>query len=69
MFDLLLQRPEQEQLLLSLLVNKLGDPEAKVTSKATFFLLKLGQLREGSAGKRPKYRYLGHFYKLCLSIF
>ena len=41
MFDLLYQRPEQEQLLLTQLVNKLGDPQRKVASKAVMFLLKL----------------------------
>ena len=42
-FDLLAQRPEQEQTLLSLLVNKLGDPERKVASRSSFYLLKLGR--------------------------
>jgi ribosome biogenesis protein MAK21 len=42
-FDLLVQRPEQEQTLLSLLVNKLGDPERKVASRSSFYLLKLGR--------------------------
>ena len=41
MFDLLYQRPEQEQLLLTQLVNKLGDPHRKVASKTVMFLLKL----------------------------
>eukprot|EP00731_Ephydatia_muelleri_P028352 Em0019g1225a len=40
-FDLLYQKPEQEQSLLQLLVNKLGDPVRKVASKCIFFLLKL----------------------------
>ena len=40
-FDLLFQRPEQEQVLLSALVNKLGDPAKKVASRAMLFLLKL----------------------------
>ena len=40
-FDLLYQRPEQEKLLLTQLVNKLGDPHRKVASKAIMFLLKL----------------------------
>ena len=40
-FDLLYQRPEQEQELLSQLVNKLGDPVKKIASKVVFFLLKL----------------------------
>jgi ribosome biogenesis protein MAK21 len=40
-FDLLHQRPEQEKLLLTQLVNKLGDPHRKVASKAVMFLLKL----------------------------
>ena len=40
-FDLLFQRPEQEQVLLSELVNKLGDPAKKVASRAMLFLLKL----------------------------
>ncbi|CAI8041457.1 CCAAT/enhancer-binding protein zeta [Geodia barretti] len=40
-FDLLHQRPEQEKLLLTQLVNKLGDPHRKVASKAVMFILKL----------------------------
>ena len=40
-FDLLFQRPEQEQLLLGQLVNKLGDPHRKVASKSVMFVLKL----------------------------
>jgi len=32
------------QKLLTQLVNKLGDPERKVASRAAFFLLKLGKL-------------------------
>ena len=43
-FDLLHQRPEQEQLLLTQLVNKLGDPHRKVASKTIMFLLKLCEL-------------------------
>lgn len=41
-FDLLFRKPEQEQELLSQLINKLGDPVKKVASKAGLFLLKLG---------------------------
>ena len=40
-FDLLYHKPEQEQELLSQLVNKLGDPVRKIASKASLFLLKL----------------------------
>ncbi len=40
-FDLLYRKPEQEQELLSQLVNKLGDPIRKIGSKCTLFLLKL----------------------------
>ncbi len=40
-FDLLYNKPEQEQLLLSQLVNKLGDPIRKIASKSSLFLLKL----------------------------
>ena len=40
-FDLLYRKPEQEQELLSQLVNKLGDPARKVASKSVLFLLKL----------------------------
>lgn len=47
LFDLLYQRPEQEKRLLSVLVNKLGDPHRKVASRAVMLLLKLRQLREG----------------------
>ncbi|KAJ7365571.1 hypothetical protein OS493_005686 [Desmophyllum pertusum] len=35
-FDLLSEKPEQEQVLLSLLVNKIGDPDRKVASKAVY---------------------------------
>lgn len=41
-FDLLYRKPEQEQELLSQLINKLGDPIKRVASKAALFLLKLG---------------------------
>lgn len=40
-FDLLYQKPEQEQALLSQLVNKLGDPVRRVASKTILLLLKL----------------------------
>ncbi|KXN73134.1 CBF-domain-containing protein [Conidiobolus coronatus NRRL 28638] len=40
-FELLKAKPEQEQNLLSLLVNKLGDPDNKVASKASYSLLQL----------------------------
>ena len=42
-FDLLAQCPEQEQSLLSMLVNKIGDPDGKVASRTSLFLLKLGE--------------------------
>ena len=48
-FDLLYRKPEQEQELLSQLVNKLGDPVKRVASKAMLFLLKLGN---GNARER-----------------
>ncbi|XP_073249023.1 CCAAT/enhancer-binding protein zeta-like [Porites lutea] len=35
-FDLLCEKPEQEQVLLSLLINKIGDPDRKVASKAVY---------------------------------
>lgn len=38
MFDLLKNKPEQERKLLSMLVNKLGDPERKVASNAGYHL-------------------------------
>ncbi|KAI8054035.1 CBF/Mak21 family-domain-containing protein [Syncephalis plumigaleata] len=41
MLDLLSAKPEQEQNLLRLLVNKLGDREKKVASKASHMLLQL----------------------------
>ncbi|KZT50478.1 CBF-domain-containing protein [Calocera cornea HHB12733] len=41
--QLLKEKPEQEQNLLRLLVNKLGDPERSVASKASFHLLHLLQ--------------------------
>ena len=37
-YTLLLRKPEQERALLRLLVNKLGDPERKVASKAGYLL-------------------------------
>eukprot|EP00118_Oscarella_pearsei_P007800 m.39090 g.39090 ORF g.39090 m.39090 type:complete len:956 (+) comp32671_c0_seq4:18-2885(+) len=40
-YDLLASKPEQEEAFLSLLVNKLGDPERKVASRSSFLLLKL----------------------------
>lgn len=40
-FDLLYQKPEQEQELLSQIVNKMGDPVRKIASKASLFILKL----------------------------
>ncbi|CCC71805.1 hypothetical protein NCAS_0I01370 [Naumovozyma castellii] len=42
-FDLLTKQPEQEFNLLRLGVNKLGDIDSKVSSKASFLLLKLEQ--------------------------
>ncbi|EEB06233.1 ribosome biogenesis protein Noc1 [Schizosaccharomyces japonicus yFS275] len=41
MFDLLKAKPEQEQNLLRLLVNKLSDKERKVASKTSYLLLQL----------------------------
>ncbi|XP_066026505.1 CCAAT/enhancer-binding protein zeta isoform X2 [Pocillopora verrucosa] len=35
-FDLLSEKPEQEQVLLSLLINKIGDPDRKIASKAVY---------------------------------
>jgi ribosome biogenesis protein MAK21 len=40
-YDLLASKPECEQELLSMLVNKLGDPTRQVSSKAAYLLLKL----------------------------
>lgn len=40
-YELLSEKPEQEQVLLSLLVNKIGDPERKVASRAVFLLKNL----------------------------
>jgi len=40
-FELLHMKPEQEQVLLSILVNKLGDPERKVASKSSYLLCEL----------------------------
>ncbi|KAL3234329.1 Ribosome biogenesis protein MAK21 [Nakaseomyces bracarensis] len=42
-FDLLIKQPEQEFNLLKLGVNKLGDIDSKVSSKASYMLLKLQQ--------------------------
>lgn len=40
-FELLHMKPEQEQALLCILVNKLGDPERKVASKSSYLLNEL----------------------------
>lgn len=40
-YELLTQRPEQEANLLRLLINKLGDLDRKIASKASFLLLQL----------------------------
>jgi ribosome biogenesis protein MAK21 len=40
-WELLKEKPEQEENLLRLLINKLGDREKKVASKASFLLLQL----------------------------
>ncbi len=49
-FDLLAGNPEQENLLLSILVNKLGDLHSKVASKASYFLLSLITEHPGMKG-------------------
>ena len=41
---MLVSKSEQEKLLLSLLVNKVGDPESKIASKAVLLLNKLGNV-------------------------
>jgi ribosome biogenesis protein MAK21 len=40
-YELLKEKPEQEANLLRLLVNKLGDPEKKIASRASYLLLQL----------------------------
>lgn len=40
-YELLKEKPEQESNLLRLLVNKLGDPEKKIASRASYLLLQL----------------------------
>jgi len=40
-YELLSMKPEGEQVLLSILVNKLGDPERKVAAKTSFLLCEL----------------------------
>lgn len=40
-FDLLASKPENEQLLLSMLVNELGAPDRKVASTASYYLVQL----------------------------
>lgn len=49
-FDLLTNKPEQEFNLLRLGVNKLGDIDSKVSSKASFLLLKLEQAHPNMKG-------------------
>jgi ribosome biogenesis protein MAK21 len=46
-FGLLKSKPEQEANLLRLLVNKLGDRERKIASRASYFLLQLLTLHPG----------------------
>lgn len=46
-FELLCDKPEQEQQLLSILVNKLGDPERKVASNSAHLLNALLQRHRG----------------------
>ncbi|XP_063991523.1 CCAAT/enhancer-binding protein zeta isoform X2 [Diachasmimorpha longicaudata] len=41
MTDLLISNPEQEQMILDFLVNKIGDPKSKVAAKSVFCLNKL----------------------------
>ncbi|KAK0411903.1 hypothetical protein QR680_005908 [Steinernema hermaphroditum] len=41
MLDLLAERPEQEQFLLSSLVNRLGHPNSKVAAKVSLYLIEL----------------------------
>eukprot|EP01087_Luapelamoeba_hula_P007643 TRINITY_DN1867_c0_g1_i4.p1 TRINITY_DN1867_c0_g1~~TRINITY_DN1867_c0_g1_i4.p1 ORF type:complete len:1022 (+),score=259.51 TRINITY_DN1867_c0_g1_i4:28-3066(+) len=50
LYELLLHKPEQEQTLLSLLVNKLGDPEKKISSKIVYLL---GQLVQKHPNMQP----------------
>lgn len=40
-YELLREKPEQEANLLRLLVNKLGDPDKKIASRASYLLLQL----------------------------
>ncbi|KAG4025628.1 hypothetical protein MFRU_054g00570 [Monilinia fructicola] len=40
-YELLKEKPEQESNLLRLLVNKLGDPDKKIASRASYLLLQL----------------------------
>ena len=48
--DLLIAKPEQEQALLTILVNKMGDPLKKVASRSTFLLQRL--IEEHAAMKK-----------------
>ncbi|KAJ9088322.1 RNA-binding ribosome biosynthesis protein mak21 [Entomophthora muscae] len=49
-FDILSSKPEQEANLLTLVVNKLGDKENKVASKASYILLQLIELHPQMKG-------------------
>ncbi|XP_064621873.1 CCAAT/enhancer-binding protein zeta-like [Lineus longissimus] len=40
-FELLISKPEQEKVLLMMLINKLGDPDYKIASKGAHFLTQL----------------------------
>ena len=42
MYELLVAKPEQEQKLLTAISNKLGDPNRKVASRASYLLGQLG---------------------------
>lgn len=49
-YSLLKEKPEQEANLLTLLVNKLGDRERKIASRASYLLL---QIQNSHPGMRP----------------
>ncbi|XP_077990982.1 CCAAT/enhancer-binding protein zeta-like [Glandiceps talaboti] len=74
-YDLLVNTPEQEKILLSQLVNKLGDPDYKIAAKVSHLLGKLveihPQMKAIVAGEvetvlyRPNIGVKAQYYAIC----
>ncbi|XP_041353162.1 CCAAT/enhancer-binding protein zeta-like [Gigantopelta aegis] len=75
MFRLLSNKPEQENVLLPFIVNKLGDPDYKLASKACHFLTKLVIIHPNMKGivleavenlvYRPNISQKAQYYAMC----